>query len=83
MAFGKLTMQHADLTLIDASDEPWFDLDMANYQAQLVKGYSRITPEQGLEVFMPGAGAQMPVGAVPLETLRNKNKPLPAAPKQK
>jgi len=31
--FGKLTMHHADLTMIDAADEPWFDLDLVNYLA--------------------------------------------------
>jgi hypothetical protein len=39
--FGKLTMRHVDLTMIDASQDPWFDLDLVNYQAQLVNGYTR------------------------------------------
>jgi len=51
--FGKLTMHHVDLTLIDASKDPWFDLDLVNYQAQLVNGYTRMTPQAGLEIFMP------------------------------
>jgi hypothetical protein len=75
--FGKLTMQHADLTLIDGSDDVWFDLDLANYRQQLVKGYSRITPEQGLELYMPDVGKSMPEGSIPLDTLRNRKKPLP------
>jgi hypothetical protein len=83
VTFGKLTMRNADLTLIDASDEPWFDLDLEKYQEQLVQGYTRLTPEGGLEMFMPGIGEKMPVGAVPLETLRDKSKPLPAAPVKK
>jgi hypothetical protein len=80
VTFGKLTMAKADLTLIDASNEPWFDLDLENYQKQLVQGYTRMTPDGGLEMFMPGVGEQMPAGAVPMETLRDKSKPLPAAP---
>lgn len=75
--FGKLMMQDADLTLIDASGDGWFDLDLANYRDQLVKGYSRVTPEQGLEMFMPGVGKAMPPSSVSLDTLRDKNKPLP------
>jgi hypothetical protein len=77
VAFGKLTMHQADLTLIDASDEGWFDLDLANYQTQVVKGFSRMTPEKGLEIFMPNVGKELPQGAVSLDTLRNRNKALP------
>ena len=51
--FGKLTMHHVDLTMIDASQDPWFDLDLVNYQAQLVNGYTRMTAQAGLEIFMP------------------------------
>ncbi len=29
--FGKLAMNHVDLTMIDASQDPWFDLDLVNY----------------------------------------------------
>lgn len=79
VSFGKLTMQDTDLTLIDASDDSWFDLDLANYQKQLVQGYSRVTPEGGLEMFMPGVGQKMPAAAIPLETLKDKNRPLPGA----
>jgi hypothetical protein len=51
--FGKLSMHPVDLTLIDASNDPWFDLDLVNYHAQLVNGHSRMTPQQGLEIYMP------------------------------
>ena len=51
--FRELSMHPIDLTLIDASSDVWFDLDLVNYQAQLVNGYSRVTPQQGLEIFMP------------------------------
>ena len=80
VAFGKLTMQQADLTLIDASDDAWFDLDLANYQQQVVKGYTRMTPARGVEIFMPDVGKGMPPGAVSLDTLRDRSKPLPATP---
>lgn len=51
--FGKLTMHHADLTMVDLSNDAWFDLDLNNYQNQLVNGYTRMTPEAGLQIFMP------------------------------
>src|SRR5579875_720525 len=51
--FGKLTMDNADITMIDAVNEPWFDLDLVNYQAQLVNGYTRMTANAGLEIYMP------------------------------
>jgi hypothetical protein len=77
LGFGKLTMRDADLTLIDASGDTWFDLDLAKYHEQLVKGYSRMTPEKGLEMFMPDVGRALPPGSVSLDTLRDKRKPLP------
>jgi hypothetical protein len=83
VAFGKLTMQKADLTLIDASDDTWFDLDLANYQAQMVKGYSRMTPEKGVEMFMPDVGKGMPPGSVSLDPLKDRSKPLPDPQKMK
>lgn len=78
--FGKITMHNADLTLIDASDDPWFNLDLVNYQAQLVKGFSRITPESGLEIFMPDLDGQRQVKsseAITLDWLRNRSHALP------
>lgn len=51
--FGKLTMHHMDLIMVDASKEPWFHLDLANYQAQLVGGITHMTPQAGLQIFMP------------------------------
>jgi hypothetical protein len=79
--FGKLTMNHTDLTMIDASKDDWFDLDLVNYQAQLVNGYSRMTPQAGLEIFMPGAddkAAASEMKSVTLEWLKNKNTAVPA-----
>ncbi|HEY3988726.1 MAG TPA: hypothetical protein VGM02_05460 [Acidobacteriaceae bacterium] len=79
--FGKLTMHHVDLTMIDAAKEPWFDLDLVNYQNQLVNGYTRMTAQAGLEIYMPSLKAQSakPAGqSVTLEWLKNRNTSLPA-----
>ncbi len=81
LGFGKLTMHHVDLTMIDASQDPWFDLDLVNYQAQLVNGYTRMTPQAGLEIFMPDLDEMAPkkLGqAITMEWLKNRNQTLPA-----
>jgi hypothetical protein len=82
VAFGKLTMDHTDLTMIDASPDAWFDLDLVNYQAQLVNGYSRMTPQAGLEIFMPDVDEQAPKKKanqeITLEWLKDRNESLPA-----
>jgi hypothetical protein len=52
--FGKLTMRDADLVLADSGNAEWFDFDLDHYQQQLVAGYNKVTPKQGLESFMPG-----------------------------
>ena len=44
---------------------------------QLVKGYSRMTPENGLEMYLPDVGKGMPSGAISLDTLRDRKRPLP------
>jgi hypothetical protein len=78
--FGKLTMHHVDLTMIDASQDPWFDLDLVNYQAQLVQGYTRMTAQAGLEIFMPDLDEQAPKKTSPsitLEWLKDRNRSLP------
>ena len=80
--FGKLTMNHVDLTMIDASSEPWFDLDLVNYQAQLVNGYTRMTAQAGLEIFMPDVDENAPKKkasqAITLEWLKDRSHTLPA-----
>jgi hypothetical protein len=78
--FGKLTMHNADLTMIDAANEPWFDLDLVNYQSQLVNGDTRMTAPAGLEIYMPSLQAQAPRQAgqqVTLQWLKNRNTSLP------
>jgi hypothetical protein len=78
--FGKLTMHNVDLIMIDASKDAWFDLDLVNYQAQLVNGYTRMTPEAGLEIFMPDLDELPPQRAaqsITKEWLKNRNLPPP------
>jgi hypothetical protein len=79
--FGKLTMRHVDLMMIDISNDAWFDLDLENYQDQLVNGYSRMTPEAGLLIFMPDRDT-LPHSktnhSISLEWLKNRNLPPPA-----
>jgi hypothetical protein len=51
--FGKLTMTETDLQLIDLDERDAFDFYPAKYSAQLVAGYSKNTPAQGLKTYMP------------------------------
>ena len=78
--FGKLTMHNVDLVMVDLSDDAWFDLDLNNYQNQLVNGYTRMTPQAGLQIFMPDLdiiaktkGAQN----VNMEWMKHRNLPPP------
>ena len=74
--FGKLTMHQVDLTMIDATKDPWFDLDLVNYQAQLVYGTTRMTEKAGLEIYMPDLDklpAKKSPQGVTLEWLKNRN----------
>lgn len=79
--FGKLTMHDVDLTMIDASDDPWFDLDLVHYQDQLVNGYTRMTAQRGLEIYMPdldGRTIKKASPSVALGWLKNRKRPLPS-----
>jgi hypothetical protein len=77
--FGKLTMHHVDLIMIDISDDAWFDLDLTHYQDQLVNGYTRMTPQAGLQIFMPDLSeiAQKTNKNISIEWLKNRNIPPP------
>ncbi len=79
--FGKLTMHHVDLIMIDISNKAWFDLDLTHYQDQLVNGYTRMTPQAGLQIFMPDL-SDLPKNKanqnVSIEWLKNRNIPPPA-----
>lgn len=60
--FGKLTMHDADLQLIDSDPKDAFDFYPAQYNAQLVAGYSKNTPQKGLETYMPDYNDLQPAG---------------------
>jgi hypothetical protein len=53
LRFGKLTMHDADLMIVDADPEDPFDFFLDHYNAQLVAGYEKNTPDHGLIVLMP------------------------------
>jgi hypothetical protein len=79
--FGKLTMRHVDLIMVDLSDDAWFDLDLAHYQEQLVNGYTRMTPEAGLQIFMPDLDTIPKTKQnqnISMEWLKNRNVAPPA-----
>ena len=53
LEFGKLTMHYVDIVMIDISQDEWFNFDFNHYQEQMVNGYTRMTPQAGLQIFMP------------------------------
>jgi hypothetical protein len=55
LRFGKLTMNDADLLLMDDDPRDPFDFSPARYNDQLVAGYSKNTARKGLVVHMPDA----------------------------
>jgi hypothetical protein len=80
LEFGKLTMQHVDLVMIDISNDEWFKFDLPNYQQQLVYGYTRMTPEAGLRIFMPDLDRiprSQATRNISLDWLKNRNLPPP------
>jgi len=74
-------MHHVDLIMIDISNDAWFDLDLVHYQDQLVNGYTRMTPQAGLQIFMPDLD-ELPQNKgksnTSVEWLKNRNAPPPA-----
>ena len=52
LRFGKLTMTDTDMILIDMDPKDPFDFYLDHYRDQLVAGYTKMTPEFGLRVFM-------------------------------
>lgn len=53
LRFGKLTMVDVDLMLVDDDPKDPFDFSPAGYKDQLVAGYSKNTPENGLVTHLP------------------------------
>jgi hypothetical protein len=78
--FGKLTMHHVDLIMVDLSNDAWFDLDLNNYQNQLVNGYTRMTPQAGVQIFMPDLDTipkNKGVQNISMEWMKHRNLPPP------
>jgi hypothetical protein len=73
-------MHHLDLTMVDLSNDAWFDLDLNNYQNQLVNGYTRMTPQAGVQIFMPDLD-KLPKTSrnqnISMEWLKHRNLPPP------
>jgi hypothetical protein len=65
LRFGKLTMHDTDLLILDASPADPFDFFLKEYKAQLVAGYSRTRPNQGLTVVMQDYSNTPPLPASP------------------
>jgi hypothetical protein len=51
--FGSLSMHPVKIIMIDISSNPWFDLDLVNYRQQFANGYTRMTSDSGLQIFIP------------------------------
>jgi hypothetical protein len=80
LAFGKLTMHNVDIAIIDVSSDAWFKFDLTHYQEQLVNGYTRMTPQAGLQIFMPDIDKVPKTRAnqnISLEWAKNRNLPPP------
>lgn len=80
LGFGKLTMHNVDIAMIDVSNDAWFKFDLSHYQEQLVNGYTRITPQAGLQIFMPDIDKVPQTKAnqkISLEWAKNRNLPPP------
>ena len=56
LRFGKLTMDDTDLELIDQDPRDPFDFSVDEWNRQLVAGYSKNTPAQGLKTYVPDYG---------------------------
>ena len=50
--FGRLTMDNAEMQIVDLDPSDPFRFDLDRYAGQLIAGYSRTLPDMGLEVFM-------------------------------
>jgi hypothetical protein len=81
MDIGKLTMRQVDLIMVDTSVDEWFDLDLDHYADQLVCGHTRMTPQAGLQIFMPDVD-EIPHTKerqkISMEWLKNRNVAAPA-----
>lgn len=53
LSFGKLTMIETDLELVDQDPADPFDFSVDGWHAQLVAGYSKTLPNNGLRAYLP------------------------------
>lgn len=72
LQFGKLLMSDTDLVIVDPDPRDPFDFYLDRYKDQLVAGYSKTTPSNGLRVYM-----------VDFNKLKQKQLPPKAGKKQK
>jgi hypothetical protein len=72
LRFGKLTMRDADLMIIDTHPDDPFDFFLEQYNAQLVAGYEKNTPDHGLIVYMPDFRRTPPLPAKSAEPGKKK-----------
>jgi hypothetical protein len=56
LRFGKLTMEDADLQIVDADPDDPFEFSLAQINRQLVAGSSRNQTDFGLVTTMPDYG---------------------------
>lgn len=65
LRFGKLVMNDADLTLIDMDPNDPLDFYLEHYKEQLSAGYTKITLDSGLRVFIRDFNKLHPAKASP------------------
>jgi hypothetical protein len=78
---GKLTMEHTDILVVDTAQGDWFTFDLAQFPEQLVNGYARLTPQAGLQIFLPDFGKIPKTAAnqrIDIEWVKNRNAAPPA-----
>jgi hypothetical protein len=50
---GKLVMLNTDILVVDTSQNDVFVFDFAHFPQQLVNGFVRLTPQAGLQIYLP------------------------------
>jgi hypothetical protein len=73
LRFGKLTMHDTDLLIEDAEPGDPFDFFLDQYQAQLVAGYSRTRPDDGLTVVMQDFDKAPPLPTKPRAAAKRRS----------
>ncbi len=73
LRFGKLTMHDTDLLIADAEPKDQFDFFLDRYLSQLVAGYSRTRPDQGLTTVMQDFSKTPPLPTKPRTGAKRKS----------